>query len=135
VQVTDADFERAAETSEKGGAESGAPSAQNAAPLGRAANSGESHSRNATPFELVTCAIPGDTQRDSAQVFSREDRIRTPRENTGKTGISDQSGVESGALDAQKDGYSPDLAAVVDAWPKLPEATRAGILAVIRAAE
>ena len=30
---------------------------------------------------------------------------------------------------------SPDLAAVVDAWPSLPEAIRAGILAMVRAAE
>jgi len=29
----------------------------------------------------------------------------------------------------------PDLAAVVEAWPKLPEAIKAGILAMIRAAE
>ena len=28
----------------------------------------------------------------------------------------------------------PDLAAVVEAWPKLPEAIKAGILAMIRAA-
>jgi hypothetical protein len=28
----------------------------------------------------------------------------------------------------------PDLAAVVDAWPKLPEALKAGIVAMVRAA-
>jgi hypothetical protein len=28
----------------------------------------------------------------------------------------------------------PDLAAVVDAWPKLPEALKAGILAMVKAA-
>jgi hypothetical protein len=28
----------------------------------------------------------------------------------------------------------PQLAAVVDAWPKLPEALRAGILAMVKAA-
>ena len=31
--------------------------------------------------------------------------------------------------------FSPDLAAVVEAWPKLPDAIRAGILAMVRAAE
>ncbi len=35
------------------------------------------------------------------------------------------------ATDACKN--DPDLAAVVDAWPGLPEAIRAGILAMIRA--
>jgi hypothetical protein len=29
---------------------------------------------------------------------------------------------------------SPDLSAVVDAWPMLPEAIRAGILAMVKAA-
>ena len=29
---------------------------------------------------------------------------------------------------------APDLAAIVDAWPELPEAIRAGILAMVRAA-
>ena len=28
-----------------------------------------------------------------------------------------------------------DLAAVIDAWPKLPEAVRAGIVAMVRAAD
>ena len=39
-------------------------------------------------------------------------------------------GVLLGALRAE----SPDLASVVEAWPKLPEAIRAGILAMIDAA-
>lgn len=75
LQVTDSDFERAAETSYKGGAESGARCAQNTAQPRRAANGGESHSSRATPAELVTCAAPADIQRDSAQVLSGEDRI------------------------------------------------------------
>jgi len=31
-------------------------------------------------------------------------------------------------------GIDPDLAAVVDAWPDLPEALKAGILAMVKAA-
>ncbi|MGO8903852.1 MAG: hypothetical protein ACLQU5_36755 [Isosphaeraceae bacterium] len=34
-------------------------------------------------------------------------------------------------LDAPKD---PDLAAVVEAWPELPEALKAGIVAMVKAA-
>jgi hypothetical protein len=30
--------------------------------------------------------------------------------------------------------HDPDLTAVVDAWPELPEAIRAGILAMVKAA-
>ena len=55
--------------------------------------------------------------------------------NTGKTGGSDQGGAECGALDARKSDLPPDLEAVVEAWPRLPDAIRAGILAMIRAAE
>lgn len=77
LQVTDADFERAAEASEKGGAESGARSAQNAAQPGRAAKGGESHEPSATPVGCATFAIPDETQPFTAQVFSGEDRIRT----------------------------------------------------------
>ena len=64
-----------------------------------------------------------------------EDRIRTLLENTGKTGVSDQSGAECGALAAREAPLDPELAAVVDAWPALPAAIKAGILATIRAAQ
>jgi hypothetical protein len=30
---------------------------------------------------------------------------------------------------------SPDLAAVIDAWPRLPDAIRQGIVAMVRAAQ
>ena len=57
--------------------------------------------------------------------------LELPHENTGKTGVSDQSGTESGALGAQEAPLDPELAAVVDAWPALPEAIKAGILAMV----
>ena len=62
-----------------------------------------------------------------------EGGIRTPLENTGKTGFSDQSGAKSGALAAREAPSDPDLAELIDAWPTLPEAIRAGILAMVRA--
>jgi hypothetical protein len=49
-------------------------------------------------------------------------------ESSGNCGGGDQCGD-------RKDDFPTDLAAVVEAWPKLPEAIRAGILAMIRAAE
>jgi len=61
--------------------------------------------------------------------------IETPAKNEGKTGVSDQSGAECGALDARKADFPPGLAAVVEAWPTLPQAIRTGILAMIRAGE
>lgn len=59
---------------------------------------------------------------------------RTHAENAGETREAGQSGAECGALGAQNAPLDPDLAAVVDAWPKLPEAIKAGILAMVKAA-
>lgn len=61
--------------------------------------------------------------------------IRTPRKNAGKTQVTNQSGAESGALGAREAPIDPELAAVVEAWPALPDAIKAGILAMIRAAK
>lgn len=77
LQVTDADFERAAEASKEGGAESGARSAQNAAQRGRAAKGGESQEEGATPVGCAAFATPDDTQRVTTKGLSGEDRIRT----------------------------------------------------------
>jgi len=52
-----------------------------------------------------------------------------------KTRIVELGGAESGALGAKKIPDDPDLAAVVEAWPKLPEAIKAGILAMVEAAD
>ncbi len=34
----------------------------------------------------------------------------------------------------KKEQFGPDLQAIIDAWPALPEAIRAGILAMVKAA-
>ena len=59
-------------------------------------------------------------------------RPRTPRENPEKTTVSEQGGAESGAHAAPMIVSDPDLAAVVTTWPELPEAVRAGIVAMVR---
>jgi hypothetical protein len=71
------------------------------------------------------------------------DRIRTrdPSSNSkGKTQISESCGAESGARgnDSAPETVpettpDPELAAVVRAWPTLPEPIRAGILAMVNA--
>jgi len=68
---------------------------------------------------------------------SGEDRNRTAHENTGKTGVSDRSGAKCGALAAREAQLldalrDPELAIVVDAWPALSAAAKAGILGMIR---
>jgi hypothetical protein len=77
LQVTDADFEQAAKAPEKGGVESGARSAQNAAQPGRAARSGDSQKWNTNPLHRDSSAISRESQPLLAKGFSGEDRIRT----------------------------------------------------------
>jgi hypothetical protein len=43
-------------------------------------------------------------------------------------------GAKSGALAPEKPAINPILAALLDAWPTLPEPLRAGILAMVRPA-
>jgi hypothetical protein len=58
---------------------------------------------------------------------------RTSIENAGDGEISNQGGAESGALGADSPLIDSDLQVIVTAWPALPEAVRAGILAMIGA--
>ena len=51
-----------------------------------------------------------------------------------KTPISESSGAKSGALGAPTRPEDPGLQAIIDAWPRLSEAVRAGILAMAQAA-
>jgi len=57
------------------------------------------------------------------------EEIRTPLEKPLKTALSQQGGAESVALSVT----DPGLAAIIEAWSKLPEAMKAGILAMVKA--
>jgi len=64
-----------------------------------------------------------------------EDRgLELPQKYAGNTGFCPPGGAESGALCAPAAHFAPDLIAVIQAWPNLPEALKAGILAMIQAA-
>ena len=73
LQVTDADFERAA----KGGAESGARVAQNAAQQAHAGSRTDSQETKETPDVSRAYANACGDVRECAKSFSGEDRIRT----------------------------------------------------------
>ena len=47
----------------------------------------------------------------------------------------DGGAAESGAFGPENASIDPDLRAVVDAWPTLPEPVRVGIVALVRAAQ
>jgi hypothetical protein len=53
--------------------------------------------------------------------------IRPPVEKLAKSVLSSEGGAESGPIE-------PLSATVVAAWPELPEAIKAGILAIVKAA-
>jgi hypothetical protein len=59
--------------------------------------------------------------------------VQTP-ENIGKSGTSADAGADAGALETRTEHFGPDLQAIIDAWATLPDAIKAGILAMVRAA-
>ena len=61
--------------------------------------------------------------------------IELPPKTSGKTAFSEKGGAESGALSAQSGPPAVDLRALIDAWPRLPRAVRAGILAIVGSLE
>lgn len=68
--------------------------------------------------------------------------LELPAKNPRKTRVHDSGGSKSGNTRGDSDPPTgpvpppdPDLAAVVAAWPGLPPAIRAGIVAMVRAGQ
>ena len=74
-----------------------------------------------SPREIVRMCSVGDTGLEP---------VVKPLGNNGR---GTQSAAESAALDAREAPLGSDLRAVISAWPNLPDAIRAGILAMISA--
>ena len=49
-----------------------------------------------------------------------------------KTSIPQTERAESGALDGENRPKDPELALIVERWPKLPEHIRSAVLALVR---
>ena len=58
-----------------------------------------------------------------------------PQENAGKTGVSSEWAAVGAAAKPETAAIDPDLQAVIQAWPGLPTALRAGIVAMVKAAD
>jgi hypothetical protein len=83
------------------------------------------HGRDDAPcFSVVTCR---STEEHSMPVSRTE--ASPPAHKRPSTATENATGVLPVALSAD-----PDLAAVIGAWDRLPEAVRAGIVAMVKAA-
>ena len=59
--------------------------------------------------------------------------LEHPSNPSGKSNTSETGGAESGALGSEIDPPDADLAVVIEAWPTLPVAVRAAIMALVPA--
>ena len=57
-----------------------------------------------------------------------------PADSLGKPDISETCGANAGAVETKTTQIPSDLQALIDAWPALPNAMRAGIVAMVKAA-
>jgi hypothetical protein len=76
--------------------------------------------------------IPTRTQfRPQKQIA--EAGLERVAENTEKNAHFPLGGAESGAVGARSGAIDGGLPSIVEAWPQLPEAVKADILAIVRA--
>ena len=61
--------------------------------------------------------------------------FESPPENKREIGFSDDSGADSGALDASDCPFDTDLDFIVNSWASLSESLRAKVLSLIRSDE
>ncbi|PQO33668.1 hypothetical protein C5Y97_15650 [Blastopirellula marina] len=78
---------------------------------------------------LKTYSIKGKT---FAIVQVEAAGIELPLNSSGKTGISEQSGTESGTVGDDSGAIDPILSAVVERWPDLTDDVKASILRLVK---
>jgi hypothetical protein len=133
LMTTDEHFEADLKGDDEASEKSKAKAAQKTAQHAHAMERNEQQAAGAAHEKAP--GLPGlAAHRDfSQQAGMAGTGFEAPLENTGNSSGSDQSGAESGALGAREAPLDPELAVVVDAWPALPDAIKAGILALVRA--
>lgn len=130
LQVTEEHFAQATE----GGAQSGARAVQNAVRPLSADNGHNRPDAAQTQAEQAFRQTSANTGELWQPPTSTPCRTRTTPENKGKTGPDAKSGAQSGALSGGSIAADADLRRLIAAWPTLPAATRAGIIAAVDAA-
>jgi hypothetical protein len=112
-----------------GGAKSGAEEAQNQAQQVPARNRRDEKQSSEVDIEGDFTVTFCDSPRDTAHVSSGEGGIRTSTENPGENASCAGRNVKSNVRSI----HEPDLSLVIEEWSRMPEAMKAGILAMIRA--
>lgn len=128
LQVVEDDFQRAIGSD----AQSDALPAQNQTQRMHASSSSVSQGSPLIRDLVATSASSCETQLVTTKQLSGGQGIRTTPENAGKTTLSDQGDAESGAVGAFSVPDDPDLWAVIQAWPSLPEDAKSAVLEVAK---
>ena len=74
------------------------------------------------------------TGKSKVGQFGREQSNKAGCEHKAPQESANGGAAKSASYADDSDSIDPDLAAVIDAWPKLPKAVRAGIVAMVQAA-
>ena len=85
-----------------------------------------------TPCQTTTYDNPENGAAPGAALSAQNDGEKAPPANS-ESHLDGLSNVPDVPQCAPSSANNPDLAAVVAAWPTLPEAVRAGIVAMVRA--
>ena len=96
----------------------------------------------ATPKPLRITVLDEGTRRKPQKIKSRPGRIRTSDQgimshrvecvNTEENEHSGPSAAPRAAVVMENSLLDPDLAAIIECWPDLPDTVKAGILAMVR---
>jgi hypothetical protein len=79
-------------------------------------------------------APEGATRQDSGLVDYPRQESNDPQEYREKRESDNDAAQKAAQVLPASQAGAPDLQAIIEAWPTLPEAIRAGILAIVRAA-
>ena len=133
--MTDADLARAISpvesTSESTAGKAAQKAAQQVHAVGRTESQAKTSAHRKAPV-LLSSALSRDTVQNWGIGQAGLEPSLVSQENQC---LRNQSGAQSGARNEHTESSDPDLASVIAAWPDLPRAIKAGILAMVSAAK
>ena len=88
-----------------------------------------------TPREAGCESEADGTRTRNHRIDSPVHQSRKPTDSKGLRTDAEPRATHSATLSVKSAPSDPDLSAVIDAWPTLPKAIRAGIVAMVRASK